>query len=83
MPDNDNSEDQKQQSKQRLFRVKLIQTVPEHEVVSEVFNYAVDNKKLALREAQDFIDDEKDLEKGSYRLEAEEVKEDSPDEPSE
>lgn len=60
-------------SEQRWFRVKLIQTVPEHEVTSETFDYAADNKKEALKLAQNFVDDEKDLEGVKYRLEAEEI----------
>lgn len=58
---------------QRKFVVKLVQTVPEHEVVAEQFEYAVDNKKIALQTAQNFIDDEKDMDGVTYRLEVEEI----------
>lgn len=76
----DDSTPQEDQKPQRRFRVSLIQTVPEHEVVAENFEYAVDNKKEALKLAQNFVDDEKDLEGVTYRLEAEEIVEEEPDE---
>lgn len=56
---------------QRRFVVKLMQTV---EVCAEQYEYDdVDNKKQALAKAQNFIDDEKDLEGAEYRLEVEEI----------
>lgn len=70
MPD---STPQEPQKTPRRFRVSLIQTVPEHEVVSENFEYDVDNKQEALKKAQNFVDDEKEMGDTKYRLEAEEI----------
>ncbi|MBI5117575.1 hypothetical protein HZA56_13950 [Candidatus Poribacteria bacterium] len=70
----EDSTPQEEVKDQRRFKVHLIQTVPEHEVVAETFEYAADNKKLALQEAQNFIDDEKEMDGVTYRLEAEEIK---------
>ena len=58
---------------QRKFVVKLVQTVPEYETVTEQHEVVADNKKLALQKIQNFIDDEKEMEGVKYRLEAEEV----------
>jgi len=69
-----------EQPAERRFKVKLYQTVPEHEVVSEEFEFN-GSKKEALNQAQDFVDEYKDLEEGTYRLEAEEIKDETPDQP--
>lgn len=61
-----------QAATQRKFVVKLWQTT---EIVTEQFEYDVDNKKDALQKAQNFIDDEKDLVSGKYRLEVVEIEE--------
>lgn len=66
------------QPPERRFRVKLIQTVPEHEVVAEQFESVggeplTGNKKDALQKVQNFFDDEKDMGDIKYRLEVEEI----------
>lgn len=76
MADSD-TQDEQQKPAERRFRVKLIQTV---EVVSEQFEELdgeplTGNKKQVLQKVQNFVDDEKDLEEGTYRLEVEEIEE--------
>lgn len=72
----DDSTPQEQQPERR-FRVKLFQT---QEVLTEQFEELngeplTGNKKDALKQVQNFIDDEKDLEGVEYRLEVEEIEE--------
>lgn len=67
------SEDTAVAEQPRRFVVKLMQTV---EACTEQFTYgpedSVSNKKEALRKAQNFLDDEKEVE-GEYRLVVEEI----------
>ncbi len=58
----------------KKYEVKLRQEVT---VTSEVFEVEAPNRKEAIAKAQSIVD-EKDYEKGTYKLEAEEVTEPEP-----
>ena len=80
----DESNSTTDQQPERRFRVKLLQRVPEHWVVAEQFEQIGNetlggDKKEALRKVQNFVDDEKDLDKADYKLEVEEIEDPAPE----